>query len=94
MLEKIGRAAQKAAASVPRRHFLGRLAHGAALVAGSLGGILLTAGPAGARGGGGERCCITYNPYTNRYSCSKGQCRRGVRGTTVRCSDHPGLCPL
>ncbi len=89
MLEKIGRAAEKAAASVPRRYFLGRLARGAALVAGSLGGILLTAGPAGARAGGEQKCCWLPTGWGSGY-CSKGPCnwrQRRAGGTTVNCSD-------
>ncbi len=86
MLEKIGRAAEKAAASVPRRQFLGRLGRGAAILAGTLGGILLTAGPAEARGGGW--CCLQF------YGCTKGKCGKGNPGfSTVRCRDYPGFCP-
>ena len=83
MFEKIGRAAEKAAASVPRRQFLGRLGRGAAMLAGALGGILLTAGTAEA---GGGWCCLTGT------GCIRGKCR-GVYGTTVRCSDYGMYCP-
>jgi len=92
MLEEIGRAAEKAAAGVPRRHFLGRLARGAALVAGSLGGILLTAGPAGAKGGGGPWCCVWSADGGYSIHCSTGRCTKDMqrlwRAQTVRCSDH------
>ncbi len=101
MFDKIGRAAEKAAASVPRRHFLGRLARGAALVAGSLGGILLTAGPARAGGGGEKWCCLMPGESGGWWQppppCFKGMCSplqtwNGKK--TVRCSDWPDYCPL
>ena len=71
MFEKIGRAAEKAAASVPRRQFLGRLARGAALLGGTLGAILLTAGTAEA--GAQSRAA---SPATLR----RHRGRRGIEG--------------
>ena len=80
MFEKIGRAAEKAAASVPRRQFLGRLARGAALLGGTLGAILLTAGTAEA---GGPWCCLMWD------GCIRGKCKPASSGTTVACKSHP-----
>ena len=85
MFEAIGHAAEKAAASVPRRQFLGRLGRGAALLAGTLGGILWTAGPAEARDE--YLCCLTYR--WGEGHCGKGRCSPGQEahgGQTVPCS--------
>ncbi len=94
MFEKIGRLAEKAATNVDvsRRGFLGRLARGAALVAGSLGGILLTAGQAGASGGGGWCCLVSmgWGVTCSGKRCTRAELRKG--GTNVRCSDFPTLC--
>ena len=82
MFEKIGRAAEKAAASVPRRQFLADWVVELPCWQ-ELGGILLTAGTAEA---GGGWCCLTGT------GCIRGKCR-GVWGTTVRCSDYGMYCP-
>ncbi len=95
MLDRIGRAAERAARGVSRRDFLGRLGRGAAVVAAGLGGVLLAATDAHAAGG---LCCVESSggiPVT----CKKGQCPKHgtpypeAGYTTVRCSDNPGFCP-
>ncbi len=82
MLEKIGRAAEKAAASVPRRQFLGRLGRGAALLAGTLGGILVTASSAEAGPHGCPKgttpvllCCFVSGEHC--YVPRTSKCMRG-----------------
>ncbi len=87
MLEKIGRAAEKAAASVPRRQFLGRLGRGAAVLSGTLGGILLTA--TRAKADPLKVCCLGND------RCSHRPRRKGCpEGTSPEwCSDHPDICP-
>ena len=81
MFDKFSRAAEKAAASVGRREFFGRLGRGAAALAAGLGGVLLTATDAEATGGW---CCGGFG------WCCKGKCN-GI-GITMRCSDTGVRC--
>ena len=103
MFDKIGLAAEKAATNVARREFLGRLGRGAAVVAGALGGFLLTARDAAASDGW---CCLYFDGTPTgggAYRCYKTRCpkRQGGDGgsgygRTVRCSDFsesPYNCP-
>jgi hypothetical protein len=63
MFDKISKAAEKAAAGVGRREFLGRLGRGAAVAAGTLGGMLAIPGAASAR---------PCPPGTHRSKCPSG----------------------
>jgi hypothetical protein len=83
MFNKISRAAEKAAAGVGRREFLGRVGRGAAVIAGAIGGVLATARDAEAFGG---LCCAIG------LGCCKGKCPKGSGGTTIRCPEY-GYCP-
>src|SRR5262245_13086762 len=58
MFEKLSQAAEKTAAGVSRRNFLGRLGAGAAVVAATLGGVL--AQPANAAGRPRKGSCDYY----------------------------------
>ena len=62
MFAKIGRAAERTAAGVSRRWFLGRLGQWAMAAAGALGGLLATSGAARASGG-------THRSYRCQYDC-------------------------
>jgi hypothetical protein len=97
MFAKLSRAAENAAAGVGRREFLGRVGRGAAVFAGAIGGLLLTARDAYA---GDVWCCI-YTSGTIEVDqwCEKGRCPKGVGfggwpigHTTVRCRDWQSLC--
>ncbi len=73
MLEKIGQSAETLVSrvNVSRRGFLGRLGHGAALLGGTLGGVLLMTGRAEA----------------GRLHCPKGQTAYFVCCTDEGCFD-------
>lgn len=77
MLEELTHAAEQAATNVSRRHFLGRLARGAATTGAALGGLLALLSEAEAGRAGTRRC--------NRCR-AKGLDCIFVDGEFVRCS--------
>jgi|OpeIllAssembly_1097287.scaffolds.fasta_scaffold1663377_1 hypothetical protein len=88
MFEKIGRSAERVVSkvSLSRRGFLGRLARGAAVLGGTLGGVLWMASEAEAAGGG---CCISLSTgYCVKKP--KGGCPWGTR--QVHCRSYSS-CP-
>jgi hypothetical protein len=76
MFDKIGQAAEKVAVNVSRRAFLGRFGRGAALFAGAVTGVLMTATKARA---GNTMCCFTnlYSSPCYVYKAVKGTCPCG-----------------
>ena len=82
MFEKIGQSAETVVrrVSVSRRGFLGRLGRGAALLGGTLGGVLWMTSSAEAAGGG---CCISVGTgYC--FKKPKGGCPWGTRPVNCR----------
>ncbi len=76
MFDKLSQAAERMAVILSRRAFLGGLGRGAALFAGAVGGVLLTATKARA---GNTMCCFTdfYSNPCYVYKAVKGTCPCG-----------------
>jgi hypothetical protein len=81
MFERVGSLAERVAANVSRRAFLGRLGQGALALAGAMGAMLVSPGLAQAKGcaGGPCRCCC--------YQCSDGTLYRLRPNPQGTCKD-------
>jgi hypothetical protein len=88
VFERVSSLAERVATDVSRRDFLGRLGHGALVLAGAMGAMLASPGLAPAKGcvGGPCRCCC--------YACSNGMRYRLPPTPQGTCRDTYRGCPF